>query len=297
MTFCLPWRRLRVHQILFSAALLLMADLAWAEGPARFGIIEWSTGPAEIINANGQSRLARATEPVLSGETVLTGPAGELHVRTEDSAFIAFRQNTQVRIDSYLAKGGSDDNFAVTLLRGAMRSITGWLGRKSPNNYRVRTPTATIGIRGTDHETHYVPPHPGTDASLPAPGTYDKVNTGGTILRNMGGELAIGPNQSAHAPNDGRTSPRLLDRAPSIYRSGMNDSRIETRKMELAREIEARLQDRPGSAKDLKDLKELKEAKEGGETKDARDAKDSKGLDKDDVRKAADRKRRKPGDR
>lgn len=279
---------------LAALAALCMAGALWAATPARFGIIEWTTGPAEILNANGQSRPARATEPVLSGETVQTGPGGELYVRTEDSAFIAFRQNTQVRIDSYLATGGTEDNFAVSLLRGAMRSVTGWLGRKNPAAYRVRTPTATVGIRGTDHETHYVPPHPGTDANLPAPGTYDKVNSGGTTLRNMGGHVDVGPNQSAHAPNDGRIAPRVLDRTPNIFRPGMNDSRIEVRKMELAREIEARLQERPGGPKDLKELKELKDAKDGNEAKDARDA---KGLDKDDVRKAADRKRRKPGER
>jgi hypothetical protein len=293
----------RMMRGLGGLAVLCMAGALWAATPVRFGIIEWATGPAEIINANGQARPARASEPVLSGETVQTGPGGELHVRTEDSAFVAFRQNTQVRIDSYLATGGAEDNFAVSLLRGAMRSVTGWLGRKNPAAYRVRTPTATVGIRGTDHETHYVPPHPGTDANLPAPGTYDKVNSGGTTLRNMGGQIDIGPNQSAHAPNDGRTAPRVLDRAPNIFRPGMNDSRIEMRKMELAREIEARLQERPGSPKDLKELKELKDAKDakdGNEAKDVRDAKDAKeakGADKDDARKAAERKRRKPGER
>ncbi|MBL8520347.1 MAG: FecR domain-containing protein [Betaproteobacteria bacterium] len=282
------------------AAWALGAGMAIGAEPARFGLIEWVSGPVDIVNAHGQSRPARASEPVVSGETVQTGRGGELHLRTEDSAFVAIRQNSQVRIDSYLASGKEGDHVAMSLLHGALRSVTGWIGRKNPAGYRLRTPTATIGIRGTDHETHYVPPHAGTDPNLPAAGTYDKVNSGGTTLRNAGGEIAIGPNQSAHAPHDGRTQPRLLERAPAIFRPGMNDARIDMRKAELAREVEARLQERGRDPKDLKELKELKDSKDGreaGEAKDAaREAKDRAGRD-EGTRKAPDRVRRKSGDR
>jgi hypothetical protein len=282
--------------LLFAAGPVLAAD------PPKFAMIEWVTGPVEILNARGQARPARVSEAIISGETVQTGSGGEMHVRTEDTGVIAFRPNSQVRIDSYLAKGGKDDNLALTLLRGALRSVTGWVGRTNPSGYSVRTPTATVGIRGTDHETHYVPPHAGTDPNLPPAGTYDKVISGSTVLQNGAGQTVIGANQSAHAPNDAKSAPRLLDRTPSIYRPGNNEGRLEMRKAELAREIETRLQDRikeqreAKEAKDLKDSKEdkdAKDAKDGKDTKDSKDARDPKDL-KD---KAADKKRRRPTDK
>ncbi len=273
------------------SAVAIAATGAIAAEPVKFAMIEWVAGPVEVVNARGQSRPAWVSEAVLSGETIQTGPGGEMHVRTEDAGFIAFRPNSQVRIDSYMAAGGKEDNLALSLLRGALRSVTGWIGKTNSPRYSVRTPTATIGIRGTDHETHYVPPHAGTDPNLPPPGTYDKVNAGSTVLQNAGGQVVIGTNQSAHAPHDAKAAPRLLDRAPSIYKPGANDGRVEARKTELAREIESRLQER---------LKDLHDAKDGKDLKDVKDQLKER-ADKADPgevrRKTTEKRQRRPGDK
>lgn len=292
---CANLRRLLRPAMLACAALVTAA--AFAAEPAKFAIIEWVQGSVEILNANGQARPARVSEGVLAGETVVTGKDGELHVRTEDAGFVAFRTNTQVRIDSYLAKGGKDDNMALSLVKGALRSITGWLGRQNSANYSVRTATATVGIRGTDHETHYVPPPgPNDPPSTTPPGTYDKVVTGATVIQNMGGQVMIAAGQTGHAPHDARSAPRLLDRAPAIYRPGSNDARIETRKKELAREVEARIQERVNDIKDaLKDLRDDKDERDLKDLKELKDAKDR--VDPEAVRKAIERKRRKAAEK
>jgi len=74
------------------------------------------------------------------------------------------------------------------------------IGRRNKSNYLVNTPTAKIGIRGTDHEPYYVPsPAPGE--TLPAPpGTYNKVNVGETVIRTPGGTVVVGANQIGFAP-------------------------------------------------------------------------------------------------
>ena len=256
-----------------SAALLalILAGLpASAADPALYARIEFVEGEVSIFDARNEPRPARSAGVILAGETIVTGPNGELHARTEDAGFVAFRPNTRVRIDSYLAAGGKDDNVAVSLVTGALRSITGWIGRLNPGGYRIKTANATVGIRGTDHETHYIASSPGGDPGATAPGTYDKVNAGATLLQNNAGQLLINAGQAAHAAHDGKSSPRLLDRAPPIFKPGKNEPRIESRRTELSREIETRLQDRINELRDTHDLKDLKDMKDKIDPDDAR---------------------------
>jgi hypothetical protein len=41
-------------------------------------------------------------------------------------------------------------DLAVSFLKGTARVVTGLIGRNSPEKVRFSTPTATIGIRGTE---------------------------------------------------------------------------------------------------------------------------------------------------
>jgi hypothetical protein len=76
-----------------------------------------------------------------------------------DGGLLAIRPDTQMKFDEYKFSGKEDgsERGVMSLLRGGFRTITGAIGRINKNNYRVNTPTATVGIRGTDHEILYVP--------------------------------------------------------------------------------------------------------------------------------------------
>jgi hypothetical protein len=88
------------------------------------------------------------------------------------------------------------------------------IGRTARSNYKIVTPNATIGVRGTDHEPAYYPPGESGEAE---PGTDDKVNAGETVLRNADGETAISPGQAAFVHHLRLDRPRLLAAAPTFY--------------------------------------------------------------------------------
>lgn len=92
-----------------------------------FGTVDGVDGAVSIIRADGIQSPPVLGQKLLVGQTVQTEQTGELHVVTEDCGLLA--------------------------VRGALRSISGWIGKINPRGYRVTTPTVTIGIRGTDHET------------------------------------------------------------------------------------------------------------------------------------------------
>lgn len=272
-----------------TLALLLcawIAPSALAADPVRFAKIEIAEGSVSIVDAKGQSRAARVGEAIYAGETVKTARGAELQARTEDSGLVVFRPDSEVRIDAYLADGRKDDTMAMSLLRGALRSVTGWIARANNASYRLRTPVATVGVRGTDHETHYVPPPAAGETAPGTPaGVYDKVYSGATVLENAAGKLIVNAGQTAHAAHDARNAPRVVDRTPAIFRRGNNEERIDARKMELAREIETRMRERLPEGKELPDADKLKDLKELKESKDATSAKDT--VDAKAVREGA----------
>lgn len=110
----------------------------------------------------------------------------------------------------------------MSLLKGAVRSITGWIGKYNNSAYRITTPTATIGIRGTDHETTVIANGNGDE-----PGTYDSVNEGSTVLKTPQGVAEVTPGKFAFAPNGRAVPPIFLAQRPHFL--AMRKLKIEER--------------------------------------------------------------------
>lgn len=115
------------------------------------GTIEYVSGAAAVRPTDGAPRTAARGGSIAPGETVETGN-GRLHLRMADGAYIALQPGTTLRFDEYRVKqrSGDREGALISLLRGGMRTITGLIGRFDRSSYELRTPDATIGIRGTE---------------------------------------------------------------------------------------------------------------------------------------------------
>ena len=192
----------------FSFLMLALPLQALADA----GEFRFVQGDVRIQQANGKIEAAQRGSKVTEGDTIITSPTGYAQLTMSDEAIIAVRPDTQIKIETYrfASKEDSNEKGVLGLLRGGFRTITGWIGRKNKDAYLVRTPTATIGIRGTDHEPMYIPvPAPG-QTSLGEPGTYNKVNSGQTVIQTIGGSIELDTNQVGFAPARTDASPCLL---------------------------------------------------------------------------------------
>lgn len=174
---------------------------AAAAGPgASAGQVQFVSGSVQSTTEAGKTRLLRKGDPVNEGDTLSTAPAAALQVKMRDGGIVAMRPDSRVKIDSFKFNGKQDgtEQSNFSLLKGGFRAITGLIGRVNKQSYRVNTPTATIGIRGTDHEVFVVLPGSPLAAVAP-PGTYNKVNAGATVMSNSKGEIFILPNQMGFA--------------------------------------------------------------------------------------------------
>lgn len=218
-------RHIRLIPTLFALAV----SGAWGAGE-----IDLVEGNVSIANAKGEMRLPTRGGRIEAGDTLITGRDGEIHVRTDDSGFLALRPNTQLKIETYRAKGNEDDNVALNLLRGAFRSITGWVGKTQPRKYAVHTPTATIGIRGTDHEPLVI-------VDGPEAGTYDKVNSGGTVINTPFGSIDVQPKQVGFVPKSGAQPPKVLTEVPAAYRPSRHERVIDNTREEVEKAADEKL--------------------------------------------------------
>lgn len=193
-------------------------------------------GAVAVYSSARQRRALAVDDYVFEGDSIITGNDGELHLDMEDGGYMSVRPNTKMRIAKYRAKGDAGDTAVFRLFEGSLRSVTGWIGQFNRNNYLVRTPNATVGIRGTDHEPLVIVPGSGVGE----PGTYDKVNEGGSYIQTPAGRAEVAPSQAGFVGHDKGAVPRILKEIPSHFRAGRFDQRFLGKHAEVVARIEKR---------------------------------------------------------
>lgn len=131
-----------------SLAFALASGLAQAtESP--IGYVKTVSGDARIVTG-GQARPAAVGVPVHMGSTLQTGAKGSLGVTFRDETVMSFGPNTELTVDEYLyAPDKRDGKLGTRLTKGTLNYVSGAIAKLKPEAVQVRTPTGTIGVRGT----------------------------------------------------------------------------------------------------------------------------------------------------
>ncbi len=203
-----------------GAAFLLSICAAFPALAQTAGKFLVTVGEVKVVGKDGKPRAVERGGELLEGDTIMTGANSLAQVRLQDNGLISVRPNTEMKLDKF-AFAGADDRKAtllISLVKGGLRSITGLIGKAHREGYKISTATATIGIRGTDHEPFYIPPN---QAALGTPGTYDKVNSGMTFVQGrQGNPLDVTINQVAFVPVTG-AAPVILPSVPQFYKQDL----------------------------------------------------------------------------
>ena len=197
----------------WAVAGLLAPMAAQAQGAAKADFV---SGPVMAIGADGVQRPLPKGGEVRSGETVATGE-GRAQLNFTDGSVVSLQPKTEFRVDEYSfveADNASEKGF-FSLLKGALRTITGKIGRGKKAAYKMSTVVATIGIRGTEYSARL---DNGLTASTIA-GEIEVCNNGGcTIVRKGESVFAADSNtkpdytniQAGLPPAEPPTDPNLF---------------------------------------------------------------------------------------
>lgn len=207
-------RNTRLRALL--AAALFAPLFALAQGQ-----VQHLSGTLHVQRADGSVRLLSEKSQVLQGDVVSTERDSYAQIKMTDGGQITLRPNSQLRIEGYQfsEQEPEKDNFIFALLKGGMRAVTGLVGKRGNRDaYKLRTATATVGIRGTDFNAIEVPqPQPGqpVPGGQPAPGVYVVVSDGQVVLTSGGQELLAGAGQTAFS-SSAEVPPVIIPPPPNL---------------------------------------------------------------------------------
>jgi len=131
--------------------LLIFLPLA---AQAQVGEITELRGIGEVVRKDTTDSLTAELELGISSyDDVRTGN-GRMAIEFLDSSVLSLTEHSKVVIDNYIFDPDPDKSrLALNMASGTARFLTGALGRINKENISIRTPTASIFIRGTDFTT------------------------------------------------------------------------------------------------------------------------------------------------
>lgn len=167
-----------------AAACVLLA--AGSVAMAQVAVVQSVRGEAQARSGSGPLARLSAGQSVDTGTQLVTGNGGEAVVRFSDGHMLALKDNSTVTIASYVydQQRPAASSFAMELLRGGLRSVTGLLGKGNPQAFRLTTPVSTVGIRGSDWV-----------AALDGNTLYTGVTNGGIVVNNPANSLLVDAGQ------------------------------------------------------------------------------------------------------
>lgn len=142
---------MRLTQWVLFLCLLMFGSYAMSEQNQQVGQVLFSIGNNYMDSATGSVKLQAGT-PILVGQTVHSDQTGHVHIRMQDGAFLSIRPDSEVKITLYHIDSANPQNNQIRLdvQKGGVRSVTGAAGEANKAGFRLNTPIAAIGIRGTD---------------------------------------------------------------------------------------------------------------------------------------------------
>ncbi|MBL8521672.1 MAG: FecR domain-containing protein [Betaproteobacteria bacterium] len=146
-------RTLRYFNRVALVALLVAASVAstWATAQTVVGRILVAAGDVQLQRA-GRVQQALTGAALHTGDVVRTGANANAQLLFADESMVALRHGSEFAIDRFRFQNREEsDELAFRLTRGGLRTLTGQIGARRPDGYRVITPLATLGKRGTQY--------------------------------------------------------------------------------------------------------------------------------------------------
>lgn len=228
---------------LMGASLQALAQVA--------GTVTQLSGPLMAKKADGKVKILSLKSEVESGDTLMTEKNTYAMVKFIDSSEITLKPSTTFVVEqfAYQADQPDSDRASFNLVKGGLRSLSGLLGKRNKEKFSLKTPAATIGIRGTYFIVEYVAPSapaPAPPVSSPvppvapvpaagrAPGLYVQVLDGLIHVTNPVGTQNFSAGQFGFTPSFTQppvivpTNPSMQFTPPPVFNSSTGPAASNT---------------------------------------------------------------------
>jgi len=159
-------------------------------------------GKTFVISRKNKTHNIEVGSEIFVGDRVFTGVNGFIRLNMIDDAKIDLRCNSEMVIEDYqLLRGGNRS--VIYLIKGSVKKITGTIGKMAEDIYEMRTPLATVGVRGTEYAIRVLQQH-GCDGSLDvnSKGLFVKVKRGAIDVKSKKDKVELKKDEAAHLADE-----------------------------------------------------------------------------------------------
>lgn len=129
----------------FLWMLSILSIFSWA----NIGNIATLIGGVKILRANSVIQ-ASSGMALQQKDKIKTEKKSRVQIILKDDTVVTIGANSLFSFDKYRFTGDKQSEAKMRIERGFFRSVTGRIGKIAPERFKVKTLSATIGIRGTD---------------------------------------------------------------------------------------------------------------------------------------------------
>jgi len=120
---------------------------AYASSPA--GIVKKMSGMATITR-QGRALPATVGLEILENDTIRTGRDGSIGIVFNDETLLSMGPESLLVVDEFVfAPKQGKFSIVIRMLKGTAAYLSGLISKLAPESAHFKTPTASIGIRGT----------------------------------------------------------------------------------------------------------------------------------------------------
>ncbi len=144
-------RPLAVAALLFAQAAFTQGAIAdeIGVGVGKVGLV---LGKAYLESADNTRERIRAGTIVNVSDRIVTEANGHVHIQFFDKAMVSVRPDSMLEIERYDYNPAKPEQSSIklNLVEGVTRAISGEGAHAARDRFRLNTPIAAIGVRGTD---------------------------------------------------------------------------------------------------------------------------------------------------
>jgi hypothetical protein len=133
-------------------AILLLAALGFTGSAlaADVGLIKVAKGDVQV--QRGSAKMpAQVGTGLQTNDIVLTGPDATAGITFTDNSLVSIGPNSVFAIDKYRFDSTTNaGEFEGNLKQGRLAAVSGKMVKQAPESMKIRTPSAIMGVRGTE---------------------------------------------------------------------------------------------------------------------------------------------------
>lgn len=141
------WPRLAI--VLCMIGTMAIATATPAASQNQIAQVKTVSGQVKVKRDSGQTS-PKAGDLLFEKDTILTGADGSIGITFIDNTVMSAGPNSEISLEQFTFDSSNFNGSMLTELRkGTLSVVSGDIARSSPGAMKVRTPAATLGVRGT----------------------------------------------------------------------------------------------------------------------------------------------------